>query len=110
MNEIYNLQLQTKLVVLSACKTGIGAVIPGEGLMGLSRAFQYAGANNLIASLWKVGDRSTAELMIAFYTYLKKGYSMPRALSAAKRSMINNRRYAHPRYWATFKLIGNSQQ
>ncbi len=106
-SEIYNLQLQTQLVVLSACETGLGNIIPGEGLMGLSRAFQYAGANNLIVSLWKVGDRSTAGLMISFYEYLQMNYSMARALSAAKRGMISKRRYAHPRYWATFKLIGN---
>ncbi len=109
-NEIYNLQLQTQLVVLSACETGIGAIIPGEGIMGLSRAFQYAGADNLIVSLWKVGDRSTAEFMISFYGNLKKGYSLPQALSATKRMMIRNQRYAHPRYWATFKLIGNGER
>ncbi len=109
-SEIYNMKLQTQLVVLSACETGIGTIIPGEGIMGLSRAFRYAGADNLIVSLWKVGDRSTAELMISFYDNLKKGYSLPRALSAAKRMMIRNYRYAHPRYWSTFKLLGNGER
>lgn len=108
-NEIYNLRMNTQLVVLSACETGLGAIIPGEGIMGLSRAFQYAGANSLIVSLWRVNDRSTAELMIQFYDYLKKNYSITNALSAAKRAMINNQRYANPRYWATFKLIGSTR-
>ncbi len=109
-NEIYNLNLHTQLVVLSACKTGVGSIIRGEGIMGLSRAFQYAGANNLLVSFWKIDDRSTASLMVSFYDLLQKEYSMSGALSRSKRIMIETRRYAHPRYWAAFKLIGTGRQ
>lgn len=107
LNEIYNLHINAQLVVLSACETGLGTIIPGEGLMGLSRAFQFAGANNLVVSLWKVNDRLTADLMIQFYSYLNKQYSISKALTQAKRAIINNKRYANPRYWAPFKLIGS---
>src|SRR5699024_11009575 len=106
LNEIYNLQMNAQLIVLSACETGLGAIVPGEGIMGLSRAFQYAGVNNLVVSLWKVNDRLTADLMIQFYSFLNKNYSISEALSEAKRAAIHNSRYAKPRYWASFKLIG----
>src|SRR5699024_4900742 len=90
LNEIYNLQMNAQLIVLSACETGLGAIVPGEGIMGLSRAFQYAGVNNLVVSLWKVNDRLTADLMIQFYSFLNKNYSISEALSEAKRAAIHN--------------------
>lgn len=104
--EIYNLQLNAELVTLSACETGIGTIAEGEGMMSLSRAFQYAGAENLLVSLWSVNDRSTARLMIDFYKKQTNEAGMPAALQEAKRAMINNVEYAHPKYWAPFIFIG----
>lgn len=103
--EIYNLQLNAHLVTLSACKTGIGTIAEGEGIMSLSRAFQYAGAENLLVSLWNVSDRSTARLMVDFYKKVSNGSSMPAALRKAKLAMIRGQ-YAHPKYWASFIFIG----
>lgn len=105
--EIYGLDLSNKLVVLSACETGSGEVRAGEGIIGLSRAFQYAGAENLLVSLWNVEDRSTARLMISFYQNLQEESGTARALQAAKKTLIQNPAYAHPRYWSPFIYIGN---
>lgn len=105
--EIYGLQLNNELVVLSACETGTGEVRAGEGIIGLSRAFQYAGAQNLMVSLWNVEDRSTARLMISFYERLQNGSDAPGALQSAKQVLIDTLTYAHPRYWAPFVFIGS---
>lgn len=105
-SEIYNLQLNARLVTLSACNTGIGSLAQGEGIMSLSRAFQYAGAKNLLVSLWGVDDRSTAELIIDFYKLNQEKEGMPDALREAKINMIQKTQYAHPKYWAPFTLIG----
>jgi CHAT domain-containing protein len=70
MDEIFDLDLHADLVVLSACKTGVGEVVKGEGVMALPRGFIHAGAANVVASMWKVHDERTKELMIAFYQYL----------------------------------------
>ena len=105
--EIYGLNLGNELVVLSACETGTGEVRTGEGIIGLSRAFQYAGAENLLVSLWSVEDRSTAQLMISFYERLQNGNSAAGALQSAKQTLINTPSYAHPRYWSSFVFIGN---
>ena len=104
--EIYNVQLQADLVTLSACNTGLGKLKKGEGIIGLSRAFQYAGAQNLLVSLWRVNDRSTAHLMRTFYNQHKEGAMMPKALQKAKQIMIDGAEYAHPKYWAPFVYIG----
>lgn len=104
--EIYGLNLENELIVLSACETGTGQVRAGEGIIGLSRAFQYAGAENLMVSLWNVEDRSTARLMINFYENLRESNG-PQALQSAKQKLITTSPYAHPRYWAPFVFIGN---
>jgi CHAT domain-containing protein/Tfp pilus assembly protein PilF len=104
--EIYGLDLHNELVVLSACETGSGEVRAGEGIIGLSRAFQYAGAENLLVSLWNVEDRSTARLMINFYENLRQSEG-PGALRSAKQTLIETTSYAHPRYWAPFVFIGS---
>lgn len=106
-SEIYNLQLNAELVTLSACKTGIGSLSRGEGIMSLSRAFQYAGAENLLVSLWEVNDRSTARLMERFYRGHMQDVPMPEALQQAKNEMINSIRYGHPKYWAPFVFVGH---
>lgn len=104
--EIYGLDLRNELVVLSACETGSGEVRAGEGIIGLSRAFQYAGAENLLVSLWNVEDRSTARLMINFYEKLRQSEG-PGALRSAKQILIDTTSYAHPKYWAPFVFIGS---
>ncbi|GAB4237187.1 MAG: CHAT domain-containing protein [Ekhidna sp.] len=106
--EIYNLNINADLVTLSACETGLGKVAKGEGIVGLSRALQYAGANNIIVSLWQVADASTAQMMIEFYKYNlhndHHGYNS--ALRAAKLKMIQSDTYSQPYYWAPFILVG----
>ncbi len=107
--EIYNMRLQADLVTLSACETGLGKLAKGEGLVGLSRALQYAGANNLIVSLWPVADASTSKFMINFYDIKlhrddSTGYRD--ALRQAKLNMINSESYKLPYYWAPFILVG----
>ncbi len=107
-SEIYNLDLNAELIVLSACETGLGKFSKGEGHMGLSRAFLYAGANNLIISLWKVPDNSTSSLMIDFYTNLLDSYyqeDFSENLRQAKIKMINEGTYAHPYYWSSFIIM-----
>lgn len=108
--EVYGLQLKANLVVLSACETGKGKITSGEGVLGLSRAFLYAGADNLIVSLWKVDDRATAELMAAFYTtHLKRTVErlpFKEALRQAKLQLIQSKEFSQPYYWSAFVLIG----
>src|SRR6185295_13830918 len=87
LNEIYNLKLGADLVVLSACQTALGKEIRGEGLVGLTRGFMYAGAPRVVASLWNVNDRATAELMRRFYrAMLSEGMRPAAALRAAQLS------------------------
>ncbi len=106
--EVYNLNLNADLVVLSACETGLGKIASGEGLLGLSRAFFYAGANNLIVSLWKVEDQATADLMVSFYQeYLNsKSKNFGTSLRQAKLNLIASEHFSHPYYWSAFVLIG----
>lgn len=107
--EIYNLKLNADLVVLSACETGLGKIQKGEGIIGLTRALLYAGAKNIIVSLWQVADESTSDLMVDFYknsleNKVKSSYS--EALRNAKLKMISEEKYAHPLFWSPFILIG----
>lgn len=105
--EIYNLMLNADLVTLSACQTGLGKIHKGEGIVGLSRALIYSGANNLVVSLWSVADQSTSDLMINFYSEIIKNHkSYGAALQMAKQKMIATNNYSAPYYWAPFELIG----
>jgi CHAT domain-containing protein/Tfp pilus assembly protein PilF len=104
VHEIFDLKLNADLVVLSACDTS-GAQVTGEGLVGLTRAFFYAGASSLVVSLWRAQDVSTPELMAGFYRQLVQGKA--EALRSAKLEMIAAGRYAHPSYWAPFILVGD---
>ena len=106
--EIYNINMNADLVVLSACETGLGKISTGEGVIGLSRALVYAGAKNIIVSFWKVADESTAELMVDFYKIhlQNKSKSFSEALQRAKLDLIKDEKYASPYYWAPFVLIG----
>jgi len=104
--EITNLQLDADLVVLSACQTGKGRLESAEGVLGLPRAFFYAGARSTISSLWKIDDKSTSEIMPQFYRYLTAGNNKARSLRLAKLNMLKSR-FSHPFYWAAFVLNGD---
>ncbi len=104
--EIYNLELKADLVMLSACQTGLGKIVRGEGLIGLTRGFLYAGAKNVGVSMWKVADESTSQLMIQFYKQLLRNKTKAKALQKAKRKLIRSKTYQHPYYWGSFVLIG----
>jgi CHAT domain-containing protein/Tfp pilus assembly protein PilF len=106
--EIFNLKLNADLVVLSACQTGLGKLVRGEGMVGLARAFMYAGTPSVLASLWSVSDMSTASLMGEFYKNLiKNKLSKADALRKAQLTLMSDKKYAHPFYWAPFILIGD---
>ena len=107
LNEIYNLNLQAELVVLSACQTGLGKDVKGEGLVGLTRGFMYAGATRVVASLWKVDDAATAQLMSYFYQEMFTNQKKPAAaLRAAQLKMAKHRAWKSPYYWAGFVIQG----
>ncbi|HSE19949.1 MAG TPA: CHAT domain-containing tetratricopeptide repeat protein [Pyrinomonadaceae bacterium] len=106
-HEIYNLKLNADLVVLSGCRTALGSEIKGEGLVGLTRGFMYAGTPSVVASLWDVRDKATSELMSRFYERMFKERRKPAAaLRAAQVSMWKERRWSAPYYWAGFILQG----
>jgi len=106
--EIFDLKLNADLVVLSACQTGLGKLIRGEGMVGLTRAFMYAGTPSVVVSLWSVSDISTADLMGEFYKNLiKNKLSKTDALRKAQLSLMTDEKYAHPFYWAPFILVGD---
>ncbi len=96
----------TKLVVLSACESARGVVLQGEGVASLQRAFLIAGSESVVASLWKVNDDVTKQLMTAFYTFLRAGNSRSVALRRAAAQVRSSPEYAHPYYWAGFVLVG----
>jgi CHAT domain-containing protein len=109
-----DMRIDADLVVLSACDTGLGKELGAEGLIGLTRAFQYAGARSTIASLWSVEDVHTAELMVSFYNNLRAGAAKDEALQAAQIGFIKkainggpDAYVADPYYWAAFQLSGD---
>lgn len=106
-SELYGINLHSNLVVLSACETALGKTIPGEGIIGLSRGFIYAGTSNIMVSLWKINDASTADLINIFYKYVKKGESYKKALQNAQLKSMKSKKYYQPYYWAPLILIGN---
>lgn len=121
--EIYeDVRINADLVVLSACNTGMGQELGGEGLIGLTRAFQYAGARSVVASLWSVADQATSELMIRFYRHLRSGLSKDEALRAAQIELIRGpievrgpdgqlkeKDVSSPYFWAAFQVFGDWQ-
>lgn len=110
VNEVFNLKLHAELVTLSACHTGQGKLVNGEGVVGLTRAFQYAGARSLVVSLWSINDQSTAKFMEKFYQYRQRGETKTAALRRAKLDFINGKiiSWQHPFYWAPFVLQGEA--
>jgi CHAT domain-containing protein len=106
--DLFYMDIGARLVVLSACETALGTEIRGEGLMGLTRGFFYAGANTVVSSLWQVPDRATAELMKHFYReMLQSGRPPAAALRLAQLKIRENRRWRDPYYWAAFTVQGD---
>jgi CHAT domain-containing protein len=111
LHDIYNLHLPADLVVLSACSSGLGKDVKGEGLIGLTRGFMYAGASGVVASLWKVDDDATSELMKNFYQAIfTKGLSPSAALRDAQLAMSRQKRWHAAYYWAGFVIQGQYNQ
>jgi CHAT domain-containing protein len=113
VHEVFDLKLRARLVVLSACETAVGSglladVPAGDDWVGLVGAFLFAGASNVVASLWRVEDRATAVLMSHFYRELREGYLPPAALSRAQRAMLADPDFGEPFYWAGFTMSGSS--
>ncbi|HSD47976.1 MAG TPA: CHAT domain-containing protein, partial [Pyrinomonadaceae bacterium] len=106
-HDIYNLKLPAELVVLSACETGLGKDVRGEGLEGLTRGFMYAGARRVVVSLWNVNDKATATLMQRLYTGMLRSNKTPAAaLRAAQIEMLRSGQWQSPYYWAAFVMQG----
>jgi len=106
--DLYSLRLNADLVVLSACQTGLGKEVDGEGIIGLTRGFMFAGASSVVSSLWKVEDAATAELMKRFYrAMLKENQSPVAALRTAQNEMRQIPRWRNPTHWAGFTLTGD---
>jgi CHAT domain-containing protein len=106
--EVFNLKLSAEMVVLSGCRTALGRQMKGEGVVGLARAFMYAGTSRVLASLWNVDDAATAELMSRLYQgVLADGLPPARALQRAQWAMARERRWRQPYYWAGFQLQGD---
>ena len=106
-DELYGLELSADMVVLSACQTGLGKEIRGEGLVGLTRGLMYAGAATVVVSLWSVSDNATADLMARFYRELiSAGRSPAAALRAAQLLLLKQTRWTHPYYWSAFTIQG----
>ncbi len=109
-HELFNMELSADMVVLSACNTGIGKMQKGEGIMSLGRGFSYAGCPSVVMSHWSVDDRSTSELMGAFYRYIAQGLSKDKALRQAKLDFLSSAhgQQTHPYYWGSFVVTGNA--
>jgi CHAT domain-containing protein len=111
IGEIMRLKLNADLVTLSACSTGLGKLVSGEGILGLTRSIFYAGARNVAVSLWNVNDSATATLMADFYRNLKQGLTKDEALRQAKLALLHGpqRLWQHPYYWAAFIIEGEGR-
>ena len=107
-NQIFNLRLSADLVVLSACRTGLGKNFKGEGVIGLTRGFMYAGAPRVVASLWEIEDKPTSELMVRFYRHMlgPEKLSPAAGLRRAQLELREDARWQAPYYWAGFILQG----
>ena len=107
--DVLQLPLATDMVFLSACGTGTGQVLAGEGVVSLARPFLVAGSQSVVATLWEIDDRSSAQLVNDFYRKLRSGKSVIAALTDAQRSMLQSdtELYHHPYFWAPFIVLGN---
>jgi CHAT domain-containing protein len=111
MDEIMRLRMNADLVTLSACSTGLGKLVSGEGMLGLTRAFFYAGARNVSVSLWDVNDLATAKFMESFYRNLNRGLAKGEALRQAKLTMLqsSDALWQHPYFWSAFVIEGDGR-
>ncbi|MEH1782763.1 MAG: tetratricopeptide repeat protein [Nostoc sp.] len=110
LGDLFNLDYPADLIVLSACETGLGKEIQGEGLVGLTRGLMYAGGKRLVVSLWQVNDQGTAELMEEFYKQMWQQRKSPNAaLRAAQLKMWHQEKWHNPNYWAAFMFLGEWQ-
>jgi len=111
MDEIMRLRMNADMVTLSACSTGLGKLVSGEGVLGLTRAFFYSGARNVTVSLWNVNDSATAVLMQAYYANLKRGVPESAALREAKLTLLHGKNvtWSQPYFWAAFVLVGEGK-
>ena len=109
--ELYNMSIPAELTVLSACRTGLGELARGEGMMSLARAFRYAGCPSIVTSLWQANDPTTQKLMVLFFQHLKAGKNKSEALRQAKLDFLDHATLieAHPFHWAPFVLIGDAE-
>jgi CHAT domain-containing protein len=112
VRDIYNLHLRADLVTLSTCESALGELQPGEGLIGLTRAFAFAGAKSIVSSLWQVNDASTEELMVSFYINMtRKKMFKDQSLGTATRVYLKDSTLSnelkHPFFWAAFNVLGN---
>ena len=105
MTEVMGLKMNCDIAALTACQTGLGRHISGEGTMGMGRAFQYAGAKSVLMSLWSVAEKSSVEMVESFFKHLKEGKNRLEALRLA-RDEIRKAGYDHPFFWAPFILVG----
>ncbi len=110
--EIYNLNLNAELAILTGCETGKPGYQPGEGMISLAHAFNYAGSESILTSLWSIDEQSSAQILESFYTHLEAGMSTDRALRQAKLDYLRNAegRTLHPQYWAGLILMGTGRQ
>ena len=112
VKELYNLDLEADMVVLSACETGLGKLYQGEGMLSVARGFSYAGARSIVNTLWSVNDKATSSLILAFYEFLGKHQPKDVALNNARSAYLKtviDKAYAHPYYWAAAVPIGNME-
>ena len=112
VKELYNLQLDADLVVLSACETGLGKLYQGEGMLSVARGFSYAGARSIVNTLWSVNDQATSHLILSFYDHLKDRKPKDLSLQMARQEYLSevlDEAYAHPYYWAAAIPIGNME-
>ena len=105
MTEVMGMKLNADVVALTACQTGLGNNLAGEGVMSMGKAFQYAGAKSILMSLWSVSESGSVLLVEKFFEHLKEGKSKLDALKTARED-VRNGGYRHPFYWASFILVG----
>ncbi len=110
MREVFNLKLNAELVTLSACQTGLGQLIRGEGIEGLSRAFFYAGASSVLLSVWAINDQASYQLLERFYFHLRSSDTIMDALRKAKLELIDSGVLSHPYYWGGFIVTGEADR
>ncbi len=108
LSEVMGLKINCDMVALTACQTGLGRHVSGEGTMGMGRAFQYAGAKTVLMSLWGVSETASVNLVESFFKHMKEGKNKLEALKLA-RDEIRKTGYDHPFYWAPFILVGEVQ-